>query len=76
MARSACMVTGADMTVAVMRTEHTAVDLRRPTGGSDDAAIARHLLAPVPAGHKRADAARLAGMERRALRGWSMFGSG
>ena len=66
------MVVGADMTVAITRTEHTAVDLRRLAGGEGDAAVARRLLALalVLDGHKRADAARLAGMERQALRDW------
>ncbi len=66
------MMMGADMTVAITRTEHTAVDLRRLAGGSDDAAVARRLLALalILDGHKRADAARLAGMDRQALRDW------
>jgi len=60
------------MTVAITWTEHTAADLRRLAGGSDDAAVARRLLALalVLDGHKRADAARLAGMDRQALRDW------
>ncbi len=68
------------MTVAVTRTEHTAAALRRLAGGSDDAAVARRLLALalILDGHTRADAARLAGvkprglpgMDRQALRGW------
>ena len=60
------------MTVAITRTEHTAADMRRLAGGSDDAAVARRLLALalVLDGHKRADAARLAGMDRQALRDW------
>ena len=58
------------MTVAITRTEHTATDLRRLAGGSDDAAVARRLLALalILDGHKRADAARLAGMDRQAWR--------
>ncbi len=74
------MVVGADMTVAVTRTEHTAAALRRLAGGSDDAAVARRLLALalILDGHTRADAARLAGvkprglpgMDRQALRDW------
>ncbi len=60
------------MMVAITRTEHTAADLRRLAGGSDDAAVARRLLALalILDGHKRADAARLAGMDRQALRDW------
>ena len=60
------------MTVAITWTEHTAADLRRLAGGSDDAAVARRLLALalILDGHKRADAARLAGMDRQALRDW------
>ena len=62
------------MTVAVTRTEHTAADLRRLAGGSGDAAVTRRLLALALAlvldGRKRADAARLAGMDRQALRDW------
>ncbi len=60
------MMMGADMTVAITRTEHTAADLRRLVGGSDDAAVARRFLelALILDGHKRADAARLAGMDR------------
>lgn len=70
--RFASMMLGADMTVAVTRTEHTAAELRRLAGGSDDAAVARRLLAlaMVLDGHKRSDAARLAGMDRQALRDW------
>ena len=50
------------MTVAIRRTEHVAADLRWLAGGSDDAAVARRLLALVLDGHKRADAARLDGI--------------
>ena len=58
------------MTVAITRTEHTAADLRRLASGSDDAAVTRRLLALalVLDGRKREDAARLAGMDRQALR--------
>ena len=35
------------MTVAITRTEHMTADLRRPAGGSDDAAVARRLLALI-----------------------------
>lgn len=60
------------MTVAVTRTEHTAADLRRLAGQSGDAAVTRRLLALalVLDGCKRADAARLSGMDRQALRNW------
>lgn len=60
------------MTVAITRTEHTAVDLRRLAGQSSDAAVARRLLALalVLDGCKREDAARLAGMDRQSLRDW------
>ena len=60
------------MTVAITRMEHAAADLRRLASGSDDAAVARRLLALalILDGHKRADAARLAGMDRQALRDW------
>lgn len=60
------------MTVAITRTEHTAVELRRHAARSDDAAVARRLLALalVLDGHKREDAARLAGMDRQTLRDW------
>ena len=66
------MMLGADMTVAVTRTEHTAVDLRQLAGQSGDAAVTRRLLALalVLDGYKRADAARLSGMDRQALRDW------
>lgn len=60
------------MTVSITRTEHTAADLRRLAARSDDAAVARRLLALalVLDGHKREDAARLAGMDRQTLRDW------
>ena len=66
------MMVGAGMTVAVTRTEHTAADLRRLARQSDDAAVTRRLLALalVLDGRKREDAARLAGMDRQALRDW------
>ena len=61
------------MTVAITRAEPTAADLRRLAGQSDEAAVARRLLALalVLDGRKRADAARLAGMDRQALRDWA-----
>ena len=51
------MMTGADMMVAITRTRHTAADPRRLSGssglsgGSDDAAVAQRLLAPILDGH-------------------------
>ena len=45
MIQFASMMVGADMTVAITRTEHTAADLRRLASGSDDAAVTRRLLA-------------------------------
>jgi len=66
------MMVEAGMTVVVTRTEHTAADLRRLAGQSDDAAMARRwlALAMILDGCKREDAARLAGMDRQALRDW------
>lgn len=60
------------MTVAITRMEHTAAELRRHAARSDDAAVARRLLALALAldGHKREDAARAAGMDRQTLRDW------
>ena len=46
------------MTVAITRLEHTTADLRHLAGRSDDAAVARRLLALVLDGCKRDDAAR------------------
>jgi transposase len=64
------MMVGAGMTVAITRTEHTAADLRRQARQATDAAVVRRLLALVLDGRKREDAARLAGMDRQALRDW------
>jgi len=64
------MMMGAGMTVAITRTEHTATDLRRLAGQSDDAAVARRLLALVLDGRKHEHAAWLARMDRQALRDW------
>jgi transposase len=66
------MMIGADMTVAITRTEHTAATLRRHAACSADASVARRLLALalILDGHKRADAARAAGMDRQTLRDW------
>ncbi len=60
------------MTVAITRMEHTAAELCRLAAQSDDAAVARRFLALalILDGRKRADAARLAGMDRQALRDW------
>lgn len=60
------------MTVAITRLEHTAADLRVLAAKSDDAAVARRLLALglVLDGRKREDAARAAGMDRQTLRDW------
>jgi len=62
----------ANMTVAITRTEHTATVLRRHAACSVDASVARRLLALalILDGHKRADAARSAGMDRQTLRDW------
>jgi len=68
----AFLIVEADMTVALTRREHTAADLRRLAGGSNDGAVARRLLALalVLDGHTRAPADWLAGMARQALRDW------
>lgn len=60
------------MTVAITRTEHTATALRCHAACSVDASVARRLLALalILDGHKRADAARAAGMDRQTLRDW------
>ena len=60
------------MTVAITRIAHTAADLCRHAAGSVEAYVARRLLALalVLDGHKREDAARLAGMDRQTLRNW------
>ena len=60
------------MTVAITRTEHTAASLRRYAASSVDASVARRLLALalVLDGHKRADAARAAGMDGQTLCDW------
>ena len=62
----------ADMTVAITRMEHAAAELRRYAACSAAACVARRLLALalVLDGHKRADAARAAGMDRQTLRDW------
>ena len=63
-------VVEADVTVAITRTEHTATALRRHAACSTNASVTRRLLALVLDGHKRADAARAAGMDRQTLRDW------
>ena len=72
MVGSAYTGVGADMTVAITRTEHTAAMLRRYAASSADASVARRLLALalVLDGHKRADAARAAGMDGQTLCDW------
>ncbi len=62
------MMIGTDMTVLVTRTDYTAGNLRHHAAGASDAAVVRRLLALD--GCKRADAARLAGMNRQTLRDW------
>jgi transposase len=68
----ACTMVEADMTIAITRTEHTAAGLRRYAACSTDASVARRLLALalILDGHKRADAARAAGMDRQTLCDW------
>ena len=58
--------------VAITRTDHTAAELRRLATQSDDTDQTRRLLAiaMVQDGASRADAARLAGMDRQTLRDW------
>ena len=60
------------MTVAVMRKELGAVELRREAGRCRDARAARRMLALalVLEGSSRAEAARHAGMDRQTLRDW------
>lgn len=58
--------------VAIIRTDHTAKELRGLATRSDNADQARRLLAiaMILDGASRADAARLAGMDRQTLRDW------
>jgi len=58
--------------VVVTRMEHTPAELRAAAAKSNDAAIARRLLAiaMVLEGTSRLDAARQAGMDRQTLRDW------
>ena len=60
------------MTVAVMRKELGAVELRREAGRCRDARAARRMLALalVLEGASREEAARAAGMDRQTLRDW------
>ncbi len=60
------------MTVAITRTELNAAELRHRAARSTNAFVARRLLALalVLDGHKRTDAAQLAGMDRQTLRDW------
>ena len=61
-----------DMTVAITRIEHKAAELRRYGACSADACVARRLLALALMldGHKHADAARAADMDRQTLCDW------
>ena len=58
--------------VSIIRTEHTAAELRGLAAKSTNAAQARRMLAlaMVMEGMTRAEAARLAGMDRQTLRDW------
>lgn len=60
------------MAVAITRTDLDAAGLRREAGLVKDSAAARRMLALalVLEGSKRADAARLCGMDRQTLRDW------
>jgi transposase len=60
------------MPALVLRADYDAARVRRLAGASSDADQARRLLAIAAAyeGHSRADAARLAGMDRQTLRDW------
>lgn len=58
--------------VVVMRTEHTALELRQHASKSQDGAQVRRLLALalVLEGRCRSEAAALSGMDRQTLRDW------
>jgi transposase len=58
--------------VRITRTEHSAGELRAVAGKCRDASQARRLLAlaSIMEGSARAEAARLAGMDRQTLRDW------
>jgi transposase len=58
--------------VAITRLEHTPAELRASAAKSNDAAMARRLLAiaMVLQGTSRLDAARQAGMDRQTVRDW------
>ena len=61
------------MAVAITRDEHTAAALRGEAAGCRDGSAARRTSAPalVKEGQPRAEAARLCGVDRQALRGWA-----
>jgi len=58
--------------IAITRQEHTAADLRREASRTEDAAVARRLLALalVLEGRTRTEAAESCGMDRQTLRDW------
>lgn len=60
------------LALAIRRQEHTAAELRRIAGKSNDSAQVRRLLAVamVLDGHSRTGAAEQNGMERQTLRDW------
>ncbi len=60
------------MTVAIVRTDHSAADLRREAGRTHDGPQARRLLAVamVMDGASRKVAAQSCGMDRQSLRDW------
>ncbi len=60
------------MAIKILRSEHTAVDLRREAAKTRHADQARRLLALalVMEGASRTDAARACGMDRQTLRDW------
>ena len=60
------------MAIAIERTEHTAMELRRLACRASDPAQARRMLAIalVMAGSDRTTAARSCGMDRQTLRDW------
>jgi len=60
------------MALAIIRSEHSAADLRRAARRSKDTAQSRRLLALalVLEGRSRTEAAQAAGMDRQTLRDW------
>jgi len=58
--------------VAITRTEHTPMQLRRAASGTGDAGAARRMLALalVMEGKSRSEAAATCGMDRQTLRDW------